>query len=46
VRFEDLTDYLELRRIAESPFEIIRFRKKQSRLRDLEMRFRGRPPLH
>ncbi len=46
MRFEDLTNYLELRRIAENPFEIIRFRKKQSGPRDLEVRFRGRPPLH
>jgi len=46
VRFEDLTDYLKLRRIAENPFEIVRYRKQQFGPNDLEVRFRGRPPLH
>ncbi len=46
MRFEDLTDFLKLRRIAENPLEIVRFRKRQSEGDELNVRFIGRPGLH
>lgn len=46
VRFEDLTDYFKLRRLAANPMEIVRFRKRQMGSQDLEVQLRGRPSLH
>lgn len=46
MRFEDLTDYLKLRRIAENPREIVAYRKKQFGTGDLTVDFKGRPSLH
>lgn len=46
MRFEDLTDYLKLRRIASNPLDIVRFRKRQMGPRDLQVKLRDRQPLH
>jgi FkbM family methyltransferase len=46
MRFEDVTDYLKLRRIAENPREIVRYRKRQFGTEDLHVNFLGRPGLH
>lgn len=44
MRFEDLTDYLRLRRVADNALEIVRFRKRTDEA-ELAVRFRGRPHL-
>ncbi|MDH5306311.1 MAG: FkbM family methyltransferase [Myxococcales bacterium] len=47
MRGEDLRDYLELRRHACNPWEIVRFRKTKRPDRALRVDWRdGRPPLH
>ena len=45
MRPEDFFDYLSLRKLAENPWEIVRFRKNQRAGETLEVRFRGAPPL-
>ncbi|MBI3724487.1 FkbM family methyltransferase [bacterium] len=45
MRPEDFFDYLALGKIAQNPWEIVRFRKAQAPGRTLEVRFKDGPPL-
>jgi FkbM family methyltransferase len=46
VRLEDLRDWWTLRRLAENPWETVRFRETRRPGQVLEVRLRARPPLH
>ncbi len=46
MRLADVRDYLALRRIAENPLEVLRFRKGQPLDSELQVRFRSRPALY
>ena len=46
MRLADISDYWKLRGIAENPWEVIRFRKRGTAGRDLEVRLRGGRLLH
>lgn len=46
MRIEDFGDYLRLRRLAENPLQIVRFRKGGTEGQELCVRLRGRPPFY
>lgn len=46
MRPADLTDYLQLRRLVENPWQVLRFRKTQAPGQTLEVRFLDAPPLY
>lgn len=45
MRREDVIDFFKLRRFTANPWEIVRFRKQQSRGEELAVRFLSEPPL-
>jgi hypothetical protein len=45
MRREDVTDFFKLRRFTANPWEIVRFRKRQSSGEELQVRFLSQPPL-
>jgi FkbM family methyltransferase len=45
MRREDVADFFRLRRFTANPWEIVRFRKRQSSGEELQVRFRNDPPL-